>query len=401
MEGLSPKERFLTFIPNCGHSGSAIANTLLHFLENHNIDICDCRGQSYDNAANMSGKYKEMQALILEKNSLSVFIPCCGHSLNLVGKAAASSCASAVHFFDFIQNIYTFFTASTERYKILVDKLSGDTSTSFYVPKNLNETRWSCRADATKAIVNGYDKIKLALAHICEDEEQKDVVKIEANKLLKKMNSIEIAFYALFWNDILERFNATNKILQDSKMVLCSAVVALKSLKLFVKSKRNTFEKYEEKAYQISGTNIIGHEYKVRSKTRNVRLNPLDYAKTPDVQLSPREKFRIESFIPVIDQLSTSLTQRISAYDIIFKRFGFINHLEEMTDSDLQSAAEHVADIYKDDLELTLSDEIIQFRSLIDSYKDDYDSSRDSKEIFYYKILIDHNFKAFLIWKFY
>lgn len=85
IEQSMPKERFLTFLPNCGHTGDATAKALLKFLGDHDINILDCRGQSYDNAPNMSGKYKGMQALILEKNKLSVFVPCCGHSLNLVG----------------------------------------------------------------------------------------------------------------------------------------------------------------------------------------------------------------------------------------------------------------------------------------------------------------------------
>jgi hypothetical protein len=201
----------------------------------------------------MRGKYNGTQALILKKNNLSVFLPCCGHSLNLVSKAAANSCACAVHFFYFIQNLYVFFTATTERYTILVSKLS-ENNTKFYVPKKLSETRWSCRADATKAIVHGYEKIKVALADISQDQEQKDVVKMEAAKLLEKMGSIEIALYAGFWNDILERFNATNKILQDPKMVLYSAVEALKSLRSFVDSKREKFEKYEEAARKLSDT---------------------------------------------------------------------------------------------------------------------------------------------------
>ena len=123
MEGPLPRERFLTFMDNQGHTGVAMANALLEFLESHNIHIKDCRGQSYDNAANMSGKYRGMQALIKEKNPLSEFVPCCGHSLNLVGKTAANTCSAALHYFDFVQQLYVFFTASTSRYATLKDKL--------------------------------------------------------------------------------------------------------------------------------------------------------------------------------------------------------------------------------------------------------------------------------------
>jgi hypothetical protein len=80
--------------------------------------------------------YNGMQALILKKNNLSVFISCCGHSLNLVGKAAANSCACAVHFFDFVQNLYVFFTETTERYTgcpITYDKHENDFKTKLYL----------------------------------------------------------------------------------------------------------------------------------------------------------------------------------------------------------------------------------------------------------------------------
>jgi hypothetical protein len=86
------------------------------------------------------------------------------------------------------------------------------------------------------------------------------------------MSSLETALFATFWNDILERFNATNKMLQDPKMILESAMRALESFKLFVESKRNDFDKYEEEAKKISHTDQYVQS---RTRARNVRLNPL------------------------------------------------------------------------------------------------------------------------------
>jgi len=62
-----PVERFLTFVPMFGHAGSDITDILLSFLDEKGTNIKDCRGQSYDNAANMSGKYVGMQVLFREK----------------------------------------------------------------------------------------------------------------------------------------------------------------------------------------------------------------------------------------------------------------------------------------------------------------------------------------------
>lgn len=64
----------------------------------------------------MSGKYNGLQSKVLENNKLASWIPCATHSLNLVGKAAAECCIAAVEFFDFLEQLYVFFTASTKRY---------------------------------------------------------------------------------------------------------------------------------------------------------------------------------------------------------------------------------------------------------------------------------------------
>ena len=112
---------------------------LADFLEKHNLSIQDCRGQSYDNASSMSGKYNGLQALVRKENNLAVWLPCTGHSLNLVGNTAAECCPAAVSFFSLLEEVYVFFTSSTHRYQILTDKLSSSV-TPLCIPKKLSET---------------------------------------------------------------------------------------------------------------------------------------------------------------------------------------------------------------------------------------------------------------------
>ena len=87
-------ERFPTFIPIESHTGEALATTVLKVLNKCDIDIKNLRGQSYNNAANMSGCYNGLQAHICQIIPLAHYIPCATHSLNLVGvllkKAALS-----------------------------------------------------------------------------------------------------------------------------------------------------------------------------------------------------------------------------------------------------------------------------------------------------------------------
>lgn len=114
-------ERFLTFIPIVSHKGEELAATILIFLNQYNIDIKNARGQSYDNAANMSGCYNGLQAHIKKINRLAPYVPCAAHSLNLVGVRTAESCVGAISFFGFVQELYNFFSASTHRWAIMLE----------------------------------------------------------------------------------------------------------------------------------------------------------------------------------------------------------------------------------------------------------------------------------------
>ena len=198
MEHDTPVERFVKFLPNQGHKAQEMFEGLMKFLADHDIDIQNCRGQSYDNASAMSGRYNGLQAKVAAENHHAVWIPCAGHSLNLVGQAAAECCQAAVAFFDFLEAIYVFFTASTQRYEILIDSLKTVESGPVSVPKRGSTTRWSCRSDAVKALVQGYHPIREALAKIARDENEMSKARSEANGLHDRMCNLETGIYAVF-----------------------------------------------------------------------------------------------------------------------------------------------------------------------------------------------------------
>ena len=68
------------------------------------------------NKFNEEGFNDWKNARIKEMSRYTEYIPCFAHSLNLVGKCAAECCPEALRFFSFVENIYTFFSASTHRW---------------------------------------------------------------------------------------------------------------------------------------------------------------------------------------------------------------------------------------------------------------------------------------------
>ena len=144
-----PVERYLTFLNMQGHTGKELAESLLEFLKAHDIAIADCHGQSYDNASNMSGKYNGMQAIIWQQCNLAEYVPCAAHSLNVVGQTAVGCFTLAIGFFRVLQGLYSFFSASPHRWKVLMEQLPSE---GLPTVKRMSDTCWPARADATKAL---------------------------------------------------------------------------------------------------------------------------------------------------------------------------------------------------------------------------------------------------------
>ncbi|XP_065667646.1 uncharacterized protein LOC136087944 [Hydra vulgaris] len=259
----TPVERFLVFMANQCHKAQDMYDGLINFLNNYNLNIKNCRGQSYDNASGMCGKYNGLQSKILKNNKLVSWIPCAKYSLNLVGKAAAQ-CFKALS----LEN----------------------TKTRIHVPQRVNTTRWFCRSDAIKALILGYKQFKSTLIQIADDFKQITKTRCDANCLYNKLCTLETGIYMVFWNNILERVDKTNKLLQDATLDLNTAISAIKSLKNFVQAKRDNFDQNEKQGAEISETTDY---LKHRKRQRNIRLNPIDFYESPEVDLTSSQKFKI------------------------------------------------------------------------------------------------------------
>lgn len=379
MEKGNPVERFVKFMPNQGHKAQDMFDGLMDFLDNNGLDLAHCRGQSYDNAAAMSGRYNGLQAKVMERNNHAAWIPCAGHSLNLVCQAAAGCSHVAVDFFSLLEEIYVFFTASTHRYELLKQR-------SITIPKRINTTRWSCRADATKAMAQGYSQFMEALDEIADDTDEQADVRCRAHGLSQRLGHLETGIYTVFWNEILERVNATSKLLQDPGLDINSAVVMINSLKVFIESKRDSFEDYEKAGMEMSGTK----EYMlIKRRRRNVRLVPLDEPRhsSPETEMTQSEKFRVEHFLRVIDQFVMALQHRLSAYDLISSRFGFLRKINVLSPQQILTAASDLVKVYKDDLDICFGNELLQFADILVSFSDEQ-TGQMSTEHFMYQLLL-------------
>ncbi|KAL5502781.1 hypothetical protein EMCRGX_G009603 [Ephydatia muelleri] len=209
----------------------------------------------------------------------------------------------------------------------------------------------------------------------------------ESKGLLDEMLTLETGICCVFWNEILDRFAGTSQTLQSATLDLNNAVAALQSLRAFVEDRRNAFNKYEAEASKLSGCTTYSQSFS-RVRKRNVRLNPLDYGHGPEAEMSPSQKFKVESFLPVIDKLIICLNQRLQAYDKVTDLFGFLHRLDTADSAEIEEATKKLLQVYPGDLETCLSMELIQFAEFIKLFIDNAAlESTVSKEQQFYKLL--------------
>lgn len=371
-----PIERYLTMMSNMGHKAEDMFFAVTEYLRAHNIALENCRGQSHDNASVMSGIYNGFQKLIRDVSPLAFWIPCFAHSLNLAGTDVMSCCLEAKKFFDFLENIYVFFSSSSTRFSILRQHMKDALQSiedRILNPKRVSTTRWSSRADAVKSIIKHYNTYKDVLYELSNEHDQ-------ARGLYEIMNKLETGIYAVLWNDILQNINKTSLKLQSPKTGLNTSIACLKSLQCFIEQKRSEFDHYEKAGKEISGAQQYSQENK-RLRRHNVRLNPLDQPISVEATFSsPAQKFRVEQYIPIFDTLNSSLTQRIAAYDTVNTYFGFLRQIYDLDTDEIRFHSNKLRELYSNDLEENLANELIQFRELAKEFNITIKSNNESEK---------------------
>ena len=155
------------------------------------------------------------------------------------------------------------------------------------------------------------------------------------------MLSFEFAFYVSFWDDILQRFNATSRSLQDPTFDINSAVAQLQGLKAVIVAKLDKFDDYVKQAEEKCGhRNLRVMTTRIRRPSvRHIEFEPQVVEDTHPDQNAAEELFRESAFNSVLSSPVSELDKRISAYDRVVSLFGFPRRLDTLTNEELSSRA--------------------------------------------------------------
>lgn len=335
---VSVEEHFIEFLQVNDQTGKGLSDVLLAALDELGLDINNCRGQGYDNGANMKGKREGVQAHVLRLNSQAYFMPCGCHSLNLTLGDMAKCCPKAMSLFGIAQRLYTIFAGSTKRWEILKAKVP------YLTLKPLSETRWECRVESIKAIRYQTSEIIDALLDV-STESNDPKIKSEAMSLANEMQSFEFILSVVIWYDILFAINTVSNTLQSSDMQLDVALSQLKGLMVHMqKYRENGFVSAKISATEMALKMDIDPELKTARRMKRKRdENGNEYS--PNAE----EAFVTDYFLVVVDQALSALRTRFTEMQKFGDMFGFLFDIQKLCgidEGELQRQCVKLADAH-------------------------------------------------------
>lgn len=375
------KEHFLCFEELPSASADDYLIIIKKLMKKYELDISLCRGQAYDGANTMSGRFSGLQSKIKELSPLALYIHCCAHNLNLVLIDSIRSSLDAVTFFGTLETLYSFITSSLPRLK-LFQKEQELINGLILTLKKLSETRWASHKRAIDSVYINLPAIVNALQKIADGKILNTKLKIisEAQGLIFQIKNFKFSFLLVLWKNILEKVYILSNYLQNSKIDLITAhsmievcysdILLLRTDEHFINIKQRAIKLCE----QFGGA-VEFEEKRVKTKKRiHGEKNTLDVIKSAD------QNFKFNTYFVILDSFTNTLKNRFEDYSSIVKKFEVLDpkkFIKGNIDEFKISVAE-LANFYKIDIDET--DIVPEYKSFCLVYNQIY-SEKESLQI--------------------
>ncbi|XP_047129456.2 zinc finger MYM-type protein 1-like [Hydra vulgaris] len=312
------KERFLGVESLDKKKGVDIAKLIIDVLNQNDIDLKNCGGQGYDNGANMSGVYKGVQAIILQRNPQAFYMPCSTHNLNLAGVHSLDSSVEMKNYFGRIQLLYNLFSGSPIRWKIL-------TETAGLSLHQTSQTRWSARIEAVKPLVKRPREILLSLQKLRDLDLTADLL-IDVKSLEKWIQSFEFIIMTTFWFKALQAINYVSVSFQSENITLDDEMKLMKILIEDLTRLRSSWPELINEAHLVaSGLASYGFQSKLVQKRTRKRKTFYKEARNEVHFLENDEKqFEVNVFNTALNTLIQQIKDRFQASEKTTNSFSFL-----------------------------------------------------------------------------
>ncbi|RDY05646.1 hypothetical protein CR513_10494, partial [Mucuna pruriens] len=157
------------------------------------------------------GLFEEIQNIL---KILALYTPCGYHSINLTLCDITSSYTNAKDFFGVLQRIYTVFSHSTKRWKILRDNVNGLTI------KPLSQMHWESYVNSVHGIKTQISDIKEPLVQLAEQDNDLKIKSEVESLATHGIRNFEFLLAMVIWFELLTVANEIGKILEKTCVLM-------------------------------------------------------------------------------------------------------------------------------------------------------------------------------------
>jgi hypothetical protein len=296
-------------------TGQTLCLVVKDMLIRLTLSLEDLRAQTYDGAANMSGKYNGCQAIINKEQPLALFFHCSAHCANLVAQHTAATNQFVSSPLQLVQDLGTLYNRSG-KFKRLFSASGVSLKTDLIDNqgikpgriKPLCPTRWLTRVSAVSSVLNQYAVVLASLES--HSTEVTDEAAAKARGLLNQFQQGTTALGLKVSVQIFSRLEQLNKSLQSASATISGMIAAAESVVLELRCLR-TDDQFNSIFRQVAEM-IAAHDLDPIVVPR-VRRPPQRYCGQGAVHVAttPEEHYRA-AYYAVIDDAIMQLTQRFN-----------------------------------------------------------------------------------------
>ncbi|XP_043220535.1 zinc finger MYM-type protein 1-like [Amphibalanus amphitrite] len=264
------------------------------------LDMDKLRAQCYDGAANMSGAFSGLQALIKADQPKALFVHCAAHRMNLV---VQDSFAEVSELRDGLHELGRMVEYLRDSPKRLAAFSAKDGATAL---RPLCPTRWTCRDACVRSVLNNYVTIMEFLIELASDRESRPEARSTASGFARSMSCFRFYFAASLALKLLDLVTPVTRAVQGPKLSLQQTLSMVGTLETTLEAQRDNFDRFWCQVTDAATEAGVEEPVLPRATRPPKRL---DEGSTPHRHQTAKDLYR-QVFYQGVDAVRTSLNER-------------------------------------------------------------------------------------------
>ncbi|XP_054995663.1 zinc finger MYM-type protein 1 isoform X1 [Sorex araneus] len=347
------KERFLGFIDVEEMTGTNLYRTIKTYLQQLGINLNKIRGQAYNSAGNLRGKFNESAEEFKKEEPRALYTHCHAHFLDL----------EVIRFCKEIKELRSALNTLTSLFNII--HMSGEMSAKFQnicklsqnkiCKKHVSQTCWTIHDQILLSVIEGLPEIIETLEVVSSHSSDTSLAD-ELSDLLALVSKFEFIFCLKFLYRVLSVTGILSKELQSETLDIFSLSPKIEAILECLSSERNDddfktlWDGTEEICQKITckGFEVESPSFQKRRKVQKTEHGGLSSMFSP---ISTEDRYKINIYYQGLDSILQNLKLCFSKFDYL-KVKQVSELLLKWNEPLSESTAKHIQEFYKLDADI-------------------------------------------------